>query len=270
MRVSYCYFNGSIVDEKEASLSVHHIGVVRGFGVFDFFRMRNKKYCFLEDHLDRFERSQQFMGLSSIIPKEEIREALDMLKDWNGISDAGFKLVLLGDGDETGSELNPFLYITQSDLSNHTKLPFASVILHEYLREYPHIKTTNYLTSNLLHKKRVAAGAIDVIYHHNDLVSEASRSNLFIVKDGSLFTPASNILHGVTRKQVLQLCEGVINVSVQDISVSEMLTADEVFITSTLKEICPIVEIDGKSIGSGKVGPLTRKVSAMFQQLIQD
>ncbi|WP_421765213.1 aminotransferase class IV [Ekhidna sp.] len=268
--MAYCYFKGSIMDEAEASLSIHTLGVLRGFGAFDFFRMRNKKFYFLEDHLDRFEQSQKFMGLSEIISKDEIREALDMLRDWNKLNDSGFKIVLLGDGNESELELNPLLFITQSDLSNHRPAPYASVILHDYLREYPHIKTTNYLTSNLLHKKRIAAGAIDVIYHHDDLISEASRSNVFVITDGLLSTPSSNILPGVTRKNVLNLCDGVIDVSVKDISVSEFVNADEVFICSTLKEICPIVEVEGKPIGNGTVGPLTKQVSHMFQQLVRD
>lgn len=265
--MAYCYFHGGIIDEKEASLSIHTMGVHRGFGVFDFFRMRNGEYCFIDDHLARFEKSQQFMQLSEMISKDEIREALDMLKDWNGYKDAGFKLILLGDGSESDVALKPLFYITQVDLSGHKPPPLASVILHDYQREYPHIKTINYFTSNLLHRKRVSAGAIDVIYHHEGIVSEASRSNVFIVKDGQIFTPKSGILEGVTRKHVMMLAQHFTQVEQTNISLEDFRNADEIFITSTLKEVLPIVEVEGRKIGDGREGTITRKIQRSFFEL---
>ena len=165
--------------------------------------------------------------------------------------------------------MSPLFYILHSDLSNHQPLPFASVILHEYVREYPLIKSTNYFTSNLLHRKRVMAGALDVIYHKDGLVSEASRSNVFVIKDGRLFTPGKNILEGISRKTLLSVAPEVIKTQVEDVPVSDLKTADEVFICSTLKEVCPIVEIDGKPIGKGKVGPVTRRISQLFQEKVR-
>lgn len=268
--MAYCYFNGGMVDEKEVSLSIHNFGVHRGFGVFDFFRMRDGKYSFMQDHLDRFEKSQRFMDLSHIIEQDEIREAVDTLRDWNGYTDAGFKLMLLADGKDSDAELSPLFFILQSDLSNHESAPYASVILHEYVREYPQIKTISYFTSNMLHRKKAKAGAIDVIYHKDNLISEASRSNVFIVQGGVFKTPAENILEGITRKQVLEVASQVGSVEVTNVTIDDFFTADEIFICSTLKEICPIVEVDGNSVGSGKVGPLSRKISQLFQQKLMD
>ena len=268
--MAYCYFNGGMVDEEEVSLSIHNFGVHRGFGVFDFFRMRDGKYSFIQDHLDRFEKSQRFMDLSHIIEQDEIREAVDTLRDWNGYTDAGFKLMILADGKDSDAELSPLFFILQSDLSNHESAPYASVILHEYVREYPQIKTISYFTSNMLHRKKAKAGAIDVIYHKDDLISEASRSNVFIVQDGVFKTPAENILEGITRKQVLEVASQVGSIEVANVTIDDFFTADEIFICSTLKEICPIVEVDGNSVGSGKVGPLSRKISQLFQQKLMD
>lgn len=268
--MAYCYFNGSVVDEKDASLSIQGIGTLRGFGVFDFFRMRNGKYTFLQDHLDRFEKSQQFLGLKSIISQDEIKEALDTLKEWNKFPDSGFKLVLLGDGEEYDEVLSPLFYVIHSNFENYKAPTYASVILEDYVREYPSIKTTNYFTSNLRHKKRVGAGAIDVLYHKNDLLSEASRSNLFIVKDGRLLTPEKNILAGITRKNVLKIAPDIIETHIGDVSLSDLKSADEVMLSSSLKEVCPIVEIDGKPVGNGKVGPISRKLNQRFQELISD
>ncbi len=266
----YCYFQGSVVEESKASLALGGLGTLRGFGVFDFFRMRNGKFCFLQDHLDRFEKSQKFMGLSEMISQDEIRDALDTLKDWNKLPNSGFKLVLLGDGSESDAKLSPLFYILNNDLSSHKAPGYASVILHKYLREYPLIKSTNYFTSNLLHRKRIMAGAVDVLYHSNDVVTEASRSNVFIVKEGQLITPSKNILAGITRKHLLELAPDILPTVEADIQVDDLLTADEVFISSTLKEVCPIVEVDGKSIGSGKVGPVSRRLTTLFQEKLRD
>jgi len=265
----YCYFNGSVVDESEAMLSPQGLGTVRGFGVFDFFRMRNGSYTFLQDHLDRFERSQKFMGLSHIIGQDEIKDALDTLKDWNNFPDGGFKLVLLGEGGESDPKLSPFFYILNTNLNTHQAPPFASVILHDYQREYPLIKSTNYFTSLLLHRKRLMAGAVDVIYHKAGLISEASRSNVFVVKDGRMITPGKNILEGISRKQVLTVAPDVIETEVGEVTVADFLAADEVFICSTLKEICPIMEVDGKPIGKGKVGSITRKISQLYLERVR-
>jgi len=259
-----------VVEESKVSLELGGLGTLRGFGVFDFLRTRNGKFFFLEDHLERFERSQKFLGLSTIIRQEEIRDALDTLSEWNTIPDSGLKLVLLGDGTENDPKLSSLFYILHTDLSNYKVPLFASVILHEYQREYPLIKSTNYFTSNLLHRKRMMAGALDVIYHKDGIVSEASRSNVFIVKEGRLVTPTKNVLKGVTRKQLLEIGQLVTDTYEGDVSVSDLLKADEVFISSTLKEVCPIVEIDGKPVGKGNVGPVTRKMSRLFQERLLD
>lgn len=258
------------MEESKVALSLSNLGTLRGFGVFDFFRMRNGRFMFLPEHLNRFERSQKFMGLSEVIRKDEIMDALDTLKEWNGFSDGGFKLILLADGNESDQKLSPLFYILHTDLTKYQAPAYGSIITHEYIREYPLIKSTNYFTSNLLHRKRVMAGALDVVYHMNDAISEASRSNVFIVKGDKLLTPSRNILEGITRKQILKIAPDIIPTSTEDVSVKDLTSADEVFLTSTLKEVCPIVEVDGKPIGSGKVGPFTRKLNKKFQELIKD
>ncbi|MEM0938850.1 MAG: aminotransferase class IV [Bacteroidota bacterium] len=266
--MAYCYFQGNVVKESEVSFPIDNLGITRGFGVFDFFRMRKGNYCFLQDHLDRFERSQKFIQLSATISQDEIREAINTLTARNKYKDAGFKLFLFGDGKETDKELSTLFYITHMNLSNYTSVPYAGVILHEYVREYAEIKSVNYFTSNLLHYKRMKAGAIDVVYYKNNEISEASRSNIFIVKDGILSTPKDHILEGVTRKSVLQFAPQVIETRIGPISVQDLKQADEAFICSTLKEICPVVEIDEEPIGNGKVGPITQKIIRLFQERI--
>ena len=260
----YCYFDGALLEESKAHISIHNLGVQRGFGIFDLFRGRKGKPVFMEDHLDRFDRSQAFLGLDRIISKEEIRDAVDGLQEWNGFQESAFRLMLLGDGSEAEKRLKPLFYITHTDLSSHTNPESAGVILHEYVREYPQIKSINYLTSNHLHRRKMEASAVDVIYHSNGLISEASRSNVFVVKDGVIKTPAENILEGITRKQVLGFCQEIAPCEIGDVTLAEFMGADEIFISSTLKEILPVVNVDGTRIGDGRTGTITDQIREHF------
>lgn len=266
--MAYTYFNGQLIEESKASISIHNLGLQRGFGIFDLFRGRNGRPVFLEDHLERFDRSQAFLGLERSIAKDEIRQAVADLQRLNGFNESTFRLMLLGDGKESDPVLKSLFYVTNSDISSLRNPETASVILHEYVREYPEIKSINYLTSNRLHRKKMAAGAIDVIYHSNGLVSEASRSNVFIVRDGHLSTPQSSILHGITRKQLLAFAEEIAPTKVEDFSVEDLLSADEVFICSTLKEVLSITTVDGQKIGDGRTGSFTRKIQKRFLELV--
>lgn len=265
--MAYCYFDGALLEESEVSISIHNLGLQRGFGIFDLFRGRNGRPTFMEDHLDRFDRSQHFLGLSQVISKEEIRDAVLGLQEWNGFQDSTFRLMLLGDGDESADVLKPLFYITNRDYAVVNPIS-SNVITYEYVREYPEIKTINYLTSNYLHRQKRKAGAADVLYHKGGLVSEASRSNVFMVKDGVLITPKSHILEGITRKHILKAAPGILPVQIEDVSLADLLSADEVFITSTLKEIMPIVKIDTKKIGAGRIGTYTRQLQEAFLELL--
>lgn len=267
--MAHCYFNGKVVDEAKAAISIHHLGVQRGFGIFDFFRSRNRQPTFVQDHLARFDKSQQFLNLDRLISADEILEAVAELQQRNNFEESTFKLMLLGDGVESDALLRPFFYIINHPLTANQP-PHASLILHEYLREYPEIKTINYLTSNLLHRQKQAAGAIDVLYHKDGIVSEASRSNLFVIRDGELITPASNVLQGVTRKHLMNLADKTMKVCTSDLTVEDVLMADEVFISSTLKEVLPITSIDGNQIGDGKPGQRTLNLRQQFSDYIQE
>ncbi|MEM7297028.1 MAG: aminotransferase class IV [Bacteroidota bacterium] len=266
--MAYCYFDGALIEESKASISIHNLGVQRGFGIFDFFRGRNGKPTFMEDHLDRFDRSQKFLGLGKLISKDEIREAVEGLQQWNAYQESSFKLMLLGDGSESESELKPLFYITNTDISNHSLPKMSSVILHEHLREMPEIKSINYLTGNALHREKMRKGAIDIVYHSKRQMSEASRSNIFIVRDGVLFTPSINILEGITRKQILKFGSDILPTEEGMISLDQFVSADEIFISSTLKEIMPIVKVDDKKIGNGQVGPFTKKLQERFIEML--
>lgn len=266
--MAYCYFDGALLEESDVSVPLDNLGLQRGFGVFDLFRVRNGNATFMEDHLERFMRSQDFMDLEGRISKEEIRDAIQGLQEWNGYSDASFRLTLLADGNEQDEFFRPLFYITHKDLSEHHTPDQAGLISFEYLREFPEVKSINYFTSNMLQRQKQKARAIDVLYHKDGVVSEASRSSIFLVKDGVLQTPKKNILKGVTRKQILSFSPQILPTETTEVSLEAFRNADEAFLCSTLKEIIPITSLDGDKIGKGFPGPFTRKIQKGFRDLL--
>jgi len=268
--MAFCYFNGELVDEAEASISIHNLGVHRGFGIFDFFKARNGKPTFFEDYLDRFDNSQQFLHLSRHISKEEVQSAVGALLEKNGFANSSLKLLLLGDGVDADDAISPLFFIINAPFEEALGIPETNLILEDYVRENPMIKSINYFTSYQVHQRKKKYSAMDVLYHKNGIVSEASRSNVFIVKDGVLLTPEKNILHGITRKHILKIAEGVIETHIQDVTVDDVLSADEVFISGTIKEVMPVLKIEDHIVGNGRPGSETIRLHNLFKEHVRN
>ena len=259
------YLNGEFVTEEKAVLPVTQTGIQRAYGIFDLFRSVNGVPRFLDDYLDRFERSQKFLNLNRLIEREEIKTAVSELQERNQFKHGTFKIVLLGDGaDEPGVHYEPHLSIINSEIFPERKPTALEVITHEYVREHPEIKSLNYFTSYSLHRKRIAMNAGEVVYHKDGEISEASRCNVFAIKDGTLLTPNKNILQGITRKHVLQIAREIMPVEEGMLSLETFMNADELFATSTIKDVMPIAKVNEHSIKarSGYVKRLQRAFTA--------
>jgi branched-chain amino acid aminotransferase len=133
----------------------------------------------------------------------------------------------------------------------------------EYVRAIADIKTTNYTLPVWHSMQWKEQGAEDVLYHWNGQVSESSRSNFYIVKDGIISTPDRHILMGITRKHLLAIAG---NVEVRPISMEEVWDADEAFISATTKILLPITQIDDRKVGSGKVGKVSLDLLEKFRE----
>ena len=147
-------------------------------------------------------------------------------------------------------------------------MPPSTLISHEYHREFPQVKSLNYMAGFRIQQQRVQAGAIDVLYHQKGLISETSRSNAFVVKDGVVFTPDQDVLQGITRNNWLKAMQSEFQVLLESVTTEQLWSTDEVFITSTIKEVLPIVKIDGQAVGNGKVGAVTERLQQIFRELI--
>jgi D-alanine transaminase/branched-chain amino acid aminotransferase len=162
----------------------------------------------------------------------------------------------------------PNLLITCNPVKTATEDDFEkgyAVITYEHQRQLPHIKSINYLVAVWLQPLLKEKGADDILYHHQHIITEFARSNVFIVTaDNKLLTPVRNVLYGITRKHILSLAAGSMPVEERDITLPELMNATEVFLTSTTKKIIPVLRIDNNIIGNGKPGPVTRE---LYRQL---
>jgi branched-chain amino acid aminotransferase len=272
--IRYHLINGEPVEIAQASLGLQDIGILRGYGIFDFFLVRQGVPMFLEDYLDRFFRSAKLLELEIPVSREEFKRHLHALLDLNGIQDTAIRLLLTGGYASDGftPAENPNWIIMQHSMP---AMPTAlypvgiKLMLYRHVREVPEVKSTNYLTAIRIRNDLKKAGAPEVLYHDGKVVSESARSNFFILtKQGVLVTPVNNTLMGITRKQVIKLA-GIAGITVEerDISLEELSEAAEAFITSTIKGVLPVVQIDDINIGNGKPGTHTERLRIAFEQL---
>lgn len=267
----YCYINGQLFPQAEASLGVADLALLRGFGIFDFFVFENHQPRFLEDYLDRFTRSAVKMHLELPITREELAHQIHQLIRQNEQEKGGIRLLLTGGYTENGftPPNTPNLLVLQYPFSQPPAEQYehgARIMTHHYQRELPTVKTINYLRGIWLIPELKARQADYVLYHDGQYVRESDRSNFFLVtQEGELVTPAEKILLGITRMKLLDLARSLgIPTTERDITLDELKRARECFISSSLKGALPISSIDGKPVGDGKPGPVNRQLQQAF------
>jgi branched-chain amino acid aminotransferase len=267
------YYNGKFLDEKKAIISPYDLGLLRGYGVFDVMRTQKGKPFTLEEHWKRFCNSARHLRLKVPISRKAYVSIVDKLLRVNGFKESIVRTVLTAglspDGFAPAGEQTFFILIQNfSPLPKRVYQKGGKVITLEHHREYPQAKVTNYVAAIQHHRERTRQRAVEILYTHQGKVLEASASNFFIVKQGGLITPKDDILLGITRNTVIKLAHKCdIAVEERMIRLDETLQADEAFITSTNKNIVPVVAIDNAKIGSGAVGPVTSVLMHEFEKL---
>jgi len=268
------YFNGQFIDESDANLNVSDLSILRGYGAFDYFRTADNVPLFLDDYLDRFFNSMKELRLSINLDREQLRSVIYELTSINNIPQSGIRLLVTGGYSPDSYELaTPNFIVTQQPLKPRSAEAIQNglrVITHEYMRDLPHVKSLNYLMAIWLQQKVRNAGANDVLYHLDGEVSEFARSNFFIVtKDDEIVTPSKNVLRGITRKKTLELAAGHFKAFEGTVTLDDIKNAKEAFMTSTMRQLLPVVQVDDMVIGDGKPGKITRFLDEQFTKLTQ-
>lgn len=267
MSKNYVLINGDMVLKEDAKILVTDMALQRGYGIFDFFKTVNGNPVFLEDHLDRFWFSAAEMFLDIGMSRDLLKQQIEQLTEINNLPDSGVKITLTGGYSEDGYSLaTPNLLMTQTPfIFNKTGFEKGiRLVTFEHQRQLPQVKTIDYLQAIRLQPFIRQNNADDVLYHGPSGIGECPRSNFFMVTEkDEVITPGNNILQGITRKKILQL-QGFNNREA-DIFPEQIDSVKEAFITSTTKIVLPVLSINGKTIGDGKPGKITREI---FKQLL--
>jgi branched-subunit amino acid aminotransferase/4-amino-4-deoxychorismate lyase len=256
----HVFVNGHFLPQEKASIPVNDLAVLRGYGVFDFFLLKNGLPLFFEDHWARLQQSASTMNLAVPFSREDAQEMLLALYTKMPYELAGARITLTGGcspdgylpGDVANSliTLNPLAPFPQS-------LPEKGIGLmtHANSRPFSKVKTIDYTMGILMLPEAKRKGFQELLYVQDGWVTECPRSNLFAVsREDVLITPSEGVLEGITRKRVLKHAGLLIKTEVRPVHIQELLEAKEVFITSTTKGIWTVGNIDGQIIGDGKPG----------------
>lgn len=279
------YINGKFVDKADAKVSVYDHGFLYGDGVFEGIRIYNGKAFRLSEHLDRLYESARAIYLEVPIAKEQMVEAIKKTIETNKRHDGYIRLVVSRGAGTLGLDprktTDPQVIIIADDISLYPKelydnglsLVTASTIRNHPNAVNPRIKSLNYLNNILAKIEGAQAGCVEALMlNHKGEIAECTGDNIFLVKHGVLRTPSidAGILEGVTRNAIIELARAA-NVPVQELALTrhDLYTADECFLTGTAAEVIPVVKCDNRVIGSGKPGPVTRKLRERYQELTQ-
>jgi len=273
-------FQDRIVSKQEVNISPDDRGYVFGDGIYEVFRIYNGKLYETEAHMQRLLRSAQgvmielpyapdalLQRLQELLQRSNIQDGILYMQITRGVAPRAH---LIPDG------LKPVLYAYCSPLERpleSMQRGISAATVEDIRWHRCDLKTLNLLPNTLARHAAKQRGASEVIMHRDGRVTECSSSNFMIVRDGVLRTHPANqwILHGITRQVVLRLARELsIPVEEEPFTLSDLAQADEAFITGTTTEITPVVEIDGRKVGSGTPGEITLRLQQAFEQTIRE
>ena len=271
--MKYASINGTIIEHDKASLHISDLGLRRGYAVFEFFRILRGVPVFLEDHLERFERSARLLELTPPFGREKLEGLIRELIELNNLREAGIQMLLTGGySPDAFTPGQPNLIIAPMAVTPPPAQLYqqgGKVILHQNLRELPEAKTTDYLVAVKLAKRVRAEGATEVIYHDGKTVYEGGRSSLLIIQQGTLITAQAGVLPGITRKHLLEVARPILPIQERPITLAELYSADEVLLTGATRQVMPITQIEDRRVGDGQVGPYSQQLMKAFQENLE-
>jgi branched-chain amino acid aminotransferase len=272
---AWWYLGGSWVHPGEATLRVNDIAVLRGYSVFESLRTYDRQPFHLDEHLRRLYRSAVLIDLEIPWSGEQIATVVRETIARNRYRHATIRLLVTGGESEDGilPSGKPTLAVLITPLGERDLQRFAKgikLITTRLQRVSPEAKTTNYVAAVRALKEAVRSDAADALFVDEEgHVLEATRSNFFIFRSDTLVTPCEGILVGVTRNLVLEMARGRFAIEERPILLDELSLAEEAFISSSSKEITPVVQIDTLTIGNGKPGPRTYELEQRFIAMVE-
>ncbi len=261
------FLNGQMVDAP--AISALDEGLLYGYGVYETLRVYSGTVFRQGEHVSRLRQSAEKIGIP-VPSASPVNDAIAQTIAANGLKDAALRVILTAGGSSDWGHAEPSLLILARPLSAvPSTFKAISVPFH---RDVAQVKSLNCLTSVMARKRAHAAGCDEAIFRNGRSVLEGTTCNVFAVFGRELLTPKDGVLEGVTRNVVLSLASDVGLVPAEGpLTYARLLQADEAFITSTIKEVVPLVELDGKKIKTGrKTAELQDAYDALVQREIRE
>ena len=274
------FLNGIFVDKDKAFVSVMDRGFLFGDGVYEVIPVYNRKLLKPIEHLNRLQKSLDSVSIKNPYNESEWLDILIKLMSYSISDDQSIYLQITRGSDtkrvHTYKDLKPSIYIESNILKTRTKKEvskgYSAITMKDIRWDRCNIKSTSLLANILYSQEAKKANAEETILHKNNVITEGSTSNVFLIKNGVLFThPAgSKILSGITREMVLESAKSInIIVKEEACNLDDIYDCDEVWISSSTRGIIPITKIDDKLLNNGVVGKLWKGVYEDYLQYIK-
>jgi branched-chain amino acid aminotransferase len=280
------YISGKLVDKSDAKISVFDHGVLYGDGVFEGIRAYSGRVFRLKQHVDRLYESAKGIHLEIPMKREEMAAAIVDTLAQNKLVDAYIRVLVTRGAGSLGLDprktSDPQVVIITDKISLYPdelyehglKIVTAATTRNHPNAVNPRIKSLNYLNNILAKIEGIEAGCVEALMlNHKGEVAECTGDNIFVVRSGAIHTPSidSGILEGITRDAVIELARAAgYSVTERTMDRHDVFTADECFLTGTAAELIPVVACDGRTIGAGRPGPITRELRERFQRLVRE
>ncbi len=280
------YIGGKLYDKADAKISVYDHGLLYGDGVFEGIRSYSGRVFRLKEHVERLYESARSIHLAIPMPRDAMAQAIIDTLAANKLIDAYIRVIITRGAGSLGLDprktTDPQIIIITDAISLYPpelyehglKIVTAGTMRNHPSALNPRIKSLNYLNNIMAKIEGTNAGCLEALMlNHKGEVAECTGDNIFVVRKGELHTPSidSGILEGITRDAVIELARGAgLTVVERSMDRHDVYTADECFLTGTAAEVIPVVECDGRLIGNGKPGPVTKQLLERFHKLVRE
>lgn len=280
------WINGKFFDKQDAKISVYDHGLLYGDGVFEGIRVYEGNIFRLKQHVDRIYDSARSIHLEIPLSKAAFADAIRATVKENNKKNGYIRPIVTRGAGTLGLDprktTDPQVIVIVDDIALYPQELYDSgldIITAGTIRNHPaatnpRVKSLNYLNNILAKIEGIQAGCVEALMlNHKGEIAECTGDNIFLVKRGVLLTPSidAGILDGITRGAVLELARKM-GIETRELALTrhDVFIADEVFLTGTAAEVIPVVKCDSRPIGSGKPGPVTKKLREAYQKLTRE